>query len=183
MWAELATKILVMIGRGRVKLVNDSGRAQTMQVQLNALETTDDKTPRIAEYGFSSNPPADSDAVLLYLNGDRTLGVVIGTNHQASRPTSLKPGESILFDNLGQRVFISKNGIVVEGIGLPITINSTASVTLNCPQAHLTGDLLVDGNINSGGNVSDATGSMAQIRTTHTNHQHTVGSQTSSTPI
>ncbi|WP_233873575.1 phage baseplate assembly protein [Paraburkholderia adhaesiva] len=64
------------LGRGRIRRVDDSGAAQRIQVQLSKNETRD-TTPRLAEYGFQSNPPAGSDAVAVFLGGNRSNGVVI----------------------------------------------------------------------------------------------------------
>ncbi|MCY0854347.1 phage baseplate assembly protein [Cupriavidus sp. D39] len=65
--------------------VNDAGGVQMMQVKLNAEETRDN-TPRVPEFGLASNPPVGSDAIVVFLGGDRSQGVVLGTVHQVSRP-------------------------------------------------------------------------------------------------
>src|SRR5260364_207023 len=39
-------------------------------------------------------------------------------------------GEAALYDDLGQRVILTRHGIVIEGAGLPVTLRNTPEVTL-----------------------------------------------------
>ncbi|WP_245169459.1 phage baseplate assembly protein [Burkholderia seminalis] len=55
-----ARRVMSALARGLVKVVNDSGGIQFMQVKFNPLQTNDN-LPRCTEYGFTSNPPEDSD--------------------------------------------------------------------------------------------------------------------------
>lgn len=105
-------RIQMIIGRGKVSSVNDGGRVQRVQVQINGLETRDN-TPRLAEYGFASFPHPDCDAVLLFLGGDRSQGVIIATNDQRYR-LHLAEGEVAIHDDLGQKVHLTRAGIVVS---------------------------------------------------------------------
>ncbi|HXI23744.1 MAG TPA: phage baseplate assembly protein V [Pyrinomonadaceae bacterium] len=121
-WAR--RRILWMIGRVRIRAGDDSGDAQQLQMQLNALEVRDN-TPRIAEFGFSSMPPVGSDAVVVFIGGERSEAIIIATNHQPSRPRNLAAGEAIVYDNFGQYVRLTPNGIVVHS---PISIRFEAPV-------------------------------------------------------
>lgn len=120
-------RVLLSLGRGRITLADDSGSVQTVQAQISASEVYDN-TPRVAEYGFTSLPPSGSDAVLVFIGGDRSNGVVVGTNHQASRLKNLQTGEVAIFDDQGQSVWIKRGGIVIEGAGKPITINGNVQI-------------------------------------------------------
>ena len=137
----LYMRILHMIGRGRTTLVNDAGNVQTMQLELGQDEVRDN-TPRMAEYGFTSSPPAGSDAVLVFIGGDRLNAVVVGTNHQPSRMKGLSSGEVAIYDNLGQSIYLSKTGITINSAGLPITING--NIILN-GSLTATGDVVANG--------------------------------------
>jgi phage baseplate assembly protein V len=84
-----ARRVMSALAQGLVKVVNDSAGIQLMQVKFNPLQTIDN-LPRCAEYGFTSNPPEDSDAVVAFAGGDRSNGVVIATGnakvpHDAAR--------------------------------------------------------------------------------------------------
>ncbi len=178
---RLGRRLQMLAGLGRVQWVNDSGQVQTAQLTLTALEVRDN-TPRLAEYGFTSNPPPGADAALLFLGGDRSNGVVIATGHQRYRLKGLASGDAAIYDSRGQSVWLTPGGIVVNGAGLPmvvnntptVTVNASTSVILNTPTTHATGNLNVDGNIVAQGDVSDhGTKSMAGMRTVYNGHTHT----------
>ena len=143
---DLFWMIVRAIGRGRLTSVNDTGPVQTVQAQLSQNEIRDG-TPRLAEYGFHSNPPPGADAVLVFMGGDRTQGVVIACGHQKYRMQGLVSGEIALADDLGQTVYLTRNGIVVKGAGLPMMVTDTPQITLDTPLVITTGDLDVKGNL------------------------------------
>lgn len=127
-----------MIGRGTGRVESDAGGAQVVQVQMNDREVRD-KTPRLAEYGFQSNPPDGFDALVVFLGGVRSSGVVVATGHQQYRIKSLQTGEVCISDNQGQKVYLSQSGIRIDGAGHNINI-------INAPQVIVTGgDVIADG--------------------------------------
>ena|SRR5258706_3218535 len=128
---RLARRVLLLIGRGRVTTSNDGGPVQLVQVQVNALEPIDN-VRRLAEFGFTSVLPDGSDVVMGFIGGDRSNGVIVGSNHQQSRPKNLKPGESIIFSQDGKQIYMTADGrIVVEAKGQPVTVNHASTVTVN----------------------------------------------------
>lgn len=164
--------IELLVGRGRVTTVNDQGPAQLLQVKLSYMEVRDG-TPRLAEFGFASNPPASSDAVLVFAAGDRSKGVVIATGHQASRPRNLAPGESMLYSEDGKSVYLTAaGGIVVEAKGQPVTVNDASVVTVNAsgdvifntPLLKVSGDV-VD-------NYATNARTLAAMRAVYNAHEH-----------
>jgi phage baseplate assembly protein V len=150
-------RVLLAVGRGKVGPVVDSGGIQTMQVTLGPLEVRDG-TPRIAEFGFTSNPPSGSDAVGLFVAGDRSNGVVVGTNHQPSRPTGLASGESMLYSQDGKQVYMTADGgIVVNAKGQNVVVNGAANVTWNCSGTFtLNGNMVLNGNLQLNGNIGQS---------------------------
>lgn len=114
-------RVMMMIGRGRLTAVNDSGAVQLVQIRLGTDEVRDN-TPRVLDYGISSSAPPGSDAVVLFVGGDRSNGAVIGTNHQGSRPRNLKVGEVIIYDDQGQIIHITRTGIVITAPGKKVRI-------------------------------------------------------------
>ncbi|KVZ18643.1 baseplate assembly protein [Burkholderia stagnalis] len=189
--SRLARRVLHAIGRGRVTASNDSGVVQLIQVRFNDLETIDGM-PRIAEFGLTSRPPSGTDVLALFIGGDRSSGVVAGTNHQASRPKGLAIGETMLYSLIGQQVYLSTSGIVVEAKGLPVTVNNASDVTWNCsgkfkvvapggvefdtPMVKSSGDIID----NSATNAN----TMAAMRTIYNGHKHVVtGVQSGSSQV
>jgi len=98
------------------------------QVRLSAGEVL--TVPRLAEYGFASNPPPGSDAVLVFYTGDRSNGVVVATGSQALRLKNLASGDSALYDSRGAYVWLTPNGIVINGNGGNVTVENAADVTV-----------------------------------------------------
>lgn len=167
-------RILLTVGRGKVGPVVDSGTVQTMQVTLGPLEVRDD-TPRLAEFGFTSNPPNGSDAALLFVGGDRSNGVVLGTNHQPSRPKGLQPGETMLYSQDGKYVYMTASGgISVFANGQPVNVSGATIVTITAseeviadtPILKCTGDII--------DNYQTNTKTMALMREEYDEHEHPV---------
>jgi phage baseplate assembly protein V len=128
---RLFRRIQMLAGRGRVTQVDDSGPVQRLQVQASALELAD-KRARVQEFGLTSNPPIGSDAALMALTGDRTAVMVVGTNHQGSRPRNLAPGETKLYSEDGKYVYLTASGgIVVDAKGQDVVVNNARDVTWN----------------------------------------------------
>jgi phage baseplate assembly protein V len=159
------------LGRGRLTRVDDSGPAQLVQMQLSQNETRD-TTPRLAEYGFQSSPPAGSDAVAVFLAGNRTNGVVIACGNQQYRMRNLASGEVAISDNRGQSVYLTASGIVINGGGLPMKLTNTPQVTVDTPLMHCTGNVTADGDITD--NVKTQSHSMANGRQIYNSHTHPV---------
>ena len=177
---RLGRRLQLLVGVGRVTLVDDSGPVQMLQLKLGALELRD-RTPRLADFGFTSYPPAGSDAALLFVGGDRSNGVVIATGNQTYRMKALSSGDVAIYDSRGQSIWLTAQGIVVNGAGLPLTVNDTPIVTVNAatqinlqtPKVSCSGDLAVAGNIVAQGDIADhGTKTMAGMRTVFNGHDH-----------
>lgn len=171
---RLYQRILHAIGRGRITTGSDTGSVQLQQVQLGPDEIKDN-IPRLAEFGLTSMPPVGSDAVLVFIGGDRSNGAIIATGHQASRPTNLKPGETMLYSQDGKSVYMTADGgIVVEAKGQVVTVNNATTVTINAatkirmvtPLLEVTGDII--------DNVGKNTNTVAQMRAIYDGHTHQV---------
>lgn len=122
-------RIKRMFGRGRVGIVDDSGAVQFMQVVLGKLETRD-ATPRLAEFGFASNPPPGSDVIVAFMAGDRSDGVAIATGHQASRPRNLNPGDVMVYSLGGKSIYLpAAGGIVINTMGEGLSISGNVNIT------------------------------------------------------
>lgn len=177
------TRLLFVIGRGRVALVDDAGDVQYVQVRLSPLETPNLR--RLAEFGVASNPPAGSDAMVVFVAGDRANGTVIATGHQATRPRGLQPGESQLYNAFGMKVYLGKDGIVIDGGGKPVIVQNAPQVNINgaqtmtvqastkvrfeTPRLEVTGDI-----IDNVGGLTPNTDTLAGMRIVYNGHNHNI---------
>ena len=168
---KLWSRLHMLFGRGRITFVNDAGSVQMVQVRVNALEVGDSR-PRLAEYGFSSHPFPGCDVVFGFVGGERSQGVVFATNDQRYR-IHLSEGEVAIYDDMGQKVHLTRAGINVSGAGLPVTIQNTPHVTLDSALVTVTGSLHVNGSVVADGDISDHTNkSMLGMRSAYNGHTH-----------
>lgn len=132
-------------------------------------------------FGFTGRPISGAEVLLVHLDGDRSHPVAAVITDRRYRPTGLKPGEVCVFDDLGRKVFLSADGIRVEGVSSPVTVTTTstvtvkaASITLDAKTVTCTGDLIAKGTItdrqDSGGR------SMDSMRSVYNSHTHGGGS-------
>lgn len=165
-------QLKMMLGIGRVTGLSDDGVIQTLQYRT-PLDVRSE-TPRMAEYGFSSAPPVGSDAVIVSLGGDRSSQVIIATNHKSYRHTGLQAGETVIYNQTGQYVKLTADGIEVEANAqavtvsnaTTVTINATDGVVMNTPTLKVSGDIID----NSGSNSS----TLKQLRDAYNDHTHSV---------
>lgn len=149
--------------RGLVAKVNSAPKVQLLQATGLANEQI-----QAAEYfqhfGFTSNPPAGSMLVMVPLGGKTAHGIVIATEHGSYRLKNLAPGEVAIYDDLGQKVHLTRNGIVIDGANKQITITNTPKVRMETVQLEVTGQIK---------DMCDSTGkTMSGMRTTYNSHTH-----------
>ena len=97
--APLRRRVLLMVGRAVVRLINDAPATQLVQVEALNGEILDD-VERVQQYGISSCPPLGARAVLLSVGGMRQHPVVIAVEAPEYRPVSSRPGEVMLYTTL-----------------------------------------------------------------------------------
>jgi phage baseplate assembly protein V len=129
MLSPISRRVRLMISRAVVKAVNDATKLQGLQVRLLGDEVRD-SVERFQNYGHSACPHAGAEAIYLSVGGARDHGVVICVDDRRFRLQNLKPGESALYDDLGQVVHLTRDGIVIQGAGLPIRVIDTPEFTL-----------------------------------------------------
>lgn len=178
---RLWRRILMMASRGRVALTDDSGPVQRLQVRLGQDEIRDG-TPRLAEYGFTSNVPPETDVLSIFLTGERSRGIVVATNHQSSRLKSLAVGEVAIYDDQGQKVHITRAGITISGAGLPVTITDTPQITLDSPLVYATGDMKVKNDIYDRDGTKNTLQHIRDYYDTHTHGGVQTGSGSTGAP-
>ncbi len=176
----MARRVRLMVSRAILNLIDTSGGRVSLQTSLLAGELSDG-VEYFEHYGFTSAPWEGAEGVFVSVGGQRESGVVIATGDRRYQLRGLASGEVAIYDDLGQVVHLTRGGIVIEGAGLPMTVNNvpsltvTASDTINfdAPTVTMSGDLTVAGNIVADGDISDHTDkSMAGMRTVYDGQSH-----------
>lgn len=128
MLGPLGRRVQNMLARGTVVLSKAGTMMQTLQVRLLADETLDG-IEHFEPYGFTSRPKAGAEVATLFVDGDRSHGLVLVAADRRYRMTGFKDGEVAIHDDKGQSVHFTEDGIVVKGGGLPMIFEDTPSMT------------------------------------------------------
>lgn len=91
--APLKSRVMSAISRAVIEKADDSKGVQTVKILL-LDEEVKEAVERVQNWGFTSNPPANSEAVAVFIGGNRELGFVIGCDERGTRLRNLQPGES-----------------------------------------------------------------------------------------
>lgn len=111
--AAMRRRFQMMVGRGVISSVDDGKLAQALQVELLADEAHDG-VERFQDYGFTSVPYAGAEAVMVSVGGLRSHGIVVAIEDRRYRLTGLPAGEVALYDDQGQVVHLTRDGILIE---------------------------------------------------------------------
>ena len=166
----LHRRVRLMVSRGILSLIDDAAGVQKVQVKLLAGEVRDG-LERVQRYGFTSVPPVGSEAVVLFISGNRDHGVVIGEESRGDRLRNLKAGESALYTGEdgdgGHRIVLTqKRGIEIHGKDgvmkvKTITIEADDSVLIRTKAATIEVDTLtIKGKVSIEGDL-DVSGKVA----------------------
>nr|WP_308005887.1 phage baseplate assembly protein V [Xanthomonas albilineans] len=185
--APYARRLSNMVARGTVSLVNAASKMQSLQLRLLAGESKAD-VEHFEPYGLTSHPQPGAECIALFLDGDRSHGVVMCVADRRYRVKSLESGEVILHDDQGQSVYLMRNGIkltdkagstvVLKGdgsgvmtfnAGLTINANSKVVGTLDVTQ-----NITCEASITAAQDVGDQRGTktMAGMRAVFNGHTH-----------
>lgn len=185
--APYARRLSNLVARGTVSLVNAATKMQSLQLRLLAGESKDD-VEHFEPYGLTSHPQPGAECVALFLDGDRSHGVVVCVADRRYRVKGLESGEVILHDDQGQSVYLMRGGIkltdkagstvVMQGdgsgsmtfaAGLTINANSKVVGTLEVTQ-----NITCDASITASKDVGDQGGAktMAGMRSVFDAHTH-----------
>lgn len=106
--APIKARIRLMVGRCLITACKN-GR---VSLTLLADESRDD-VDFYQQYGFSSRPKGDVDAVALFIGGSRDNGVVVASRGRSSDMSmSLEEGEVAVHSPFGSSILLKKDGSV-----------------------------------------------------------------------
>lgn len=150
--------------RGVIGLVKAAGQVQLVQAAATRGEKIQD-AEYFQHYGFTSNPPAGTMAILLPIGGKTAHSIVVATEHAAFRLKNLATGETAIYTQNGDKIIIHLDGT--------IEVDASTKVNITSPLVAMSGNLTVAGNIVAAGDISDHNNkSMASMRGTYNTHTH-----------
>ncbi len=147
--AQIMRRLDMMVARGASTGISDGGGMQTMQADMLEGEAIDE-LERFQSFGISSVPPAGSDALAVFIGGNRDQGVVLAINDRGSRPTGLQAGETMIYNAAGELVIKPKTKVIIEA---PQTVEITAPegvVIKTDTRLRVEGDIEATGSIAEG---------------------------------
>ncbi len=176
--APLVRRIRLALGRGIVRLVNDSKGIQELQLALMANETRSN-IERFQEYGFTSCPKEGAEAAVMFLGGNRDHGIAIAVDDRRYRLKGLESGEVALYTDEGDKIVLKRgNKIEVTTKTFEVNtdnyiVNASAKATFNTPEVRVSGDIIDQFATNSN-NLGD----MRDIYNSHTHDENDSGGPT-----
>lgn len=178
MWDQVDSRIRrAMAGirrafRGRLTRVNSALKIQ--QVQVNGLSGEQLQDAELFQhFGFTSNPPAGTQCILLPLGGQTSHSLIIATEHEKYRITQLESGEMAIYSMEGAYVAIKKGRVVETVCDIyrvrckqyevttdDFNVAASRHTVFDTPDLHATKE------------VSDGKSAMSDLRSTYNGHTH-----------
>lgn len=144
--AALGRRVRLMVDRAVVRIVTDSLGRQNLQIQSLADETNDD-VERFQNYGFSSVPPAGSEAIVVAVGGRRGGLVAIAVEDKGARPRDGDEGDVFLYHQEGHIIRLKKDG-VIEITGKTVNLIGEEEIGIIGKQINVTGPVTFTDDIN-----------------------------------
>ncbi|MDF7676354.1 phage baseplate assembly protein V [Neisseriaceae bacterium ESL0693] len=159
--------------RGQLTVINSSEPVQRAQVAGLADETLQN-IEHLQQFGFTSNPPAGSEAIVLPLGGTTSHSVIVATEHASYRIKALKSGEVAIYSQSGASITLKDNKIIEIDCD-KLNIKAAQSVDIDTPQVTCSQQLIANGQIsgNSGLSVQGGGGAVFSGNMSQTNGGYT----------
>lgn len=168
---SIMRRIENLLARAVVTGLNTASKCQMLQVELMPGEPKE-SMEHLEPYGFTSAPLLGAEGFALFMDGDRSHGVILSVSDRRYRIKGLKGGEVAIYTDEGDNITLkrgntmelnTKNWIVNSETSV---INASESISLNSPIVTAQKDFT------AGGNVSDEKSSMQSLRITYNGHTH-----------
>lgn len=176
---RLYRKFLMMVTPVQVNTTDDTGLIHQAQIGVSKTPEILDNVPVTHYYGFHCNIPPQTDAIAIFGQGWRANPVIVGHNHQPSRPKNYDPGEVALYSMFGSTIKLDKNnqlnatsktaqhttdqGYTISSTNAGVTVNAKGNVQLS-PQGttQIQNDTHVQGVVHANDFQTPGTASMNQ---------------------
>lgn len=154
---QLARSMRLLVARGLVRLVNDAGGLQVVQVELLAGETRE--LMRAQNYGATGVPPENSEAIAVAVGGKRSHLILVAIDDPASRPRNLAVGEYCIYTKFGDRIHLRDDRVIAVTAGTRIEVDAPLAVFLH--DFEIMGGLTVHGTTTLQDNLVQAAGNIS----------------------
>ncbi|NOI14843.1 phage baseplate assembly protein V [Vibrio hepatarius] len=142
----ITRRLSAMVVRAVVVDVVEDLQRQGLQVRMDSDESGDN-IERFQQYGFSSVPPADSEAIIAALKGNLAQRVALAVEKKELRPQ----GDSLdvfIYHAEGHSIQLTKDGKCIISVTDAI-LEATSSFTIISPETLIQGPLHVTGGIST----------------------------------
>lgn len=170
---KVLNKIMNLVSRGYITFSNSASKCQTLQIKMSGGEQKSD-VEHIEPYGFTSRPLDGAEAVALFLDGDKSHGVVLVSGDRRYRITSLKKGEVAIYTDEGDYIIFNRNNEIniktkrfilnaddaIELNTKNLVVSATSGTQFNTPL------------LKSSGEIEDKTSTISNIRIIYNGHTH-----------
>ncbi len=147
--------------RGVLHLVKSADNIQKVQASGIADETLQD-VELMQQFGFTSVPPANTQAVILPIGGQTTHGIVIATENGSLRVKNLQGGEVAVYDESGSSIVLKKGRLIEIDCDV-LKINAATKVDISSPLVETDQVFTAQGQINGNGGMAVQGGSGASF--------------------
>lgn len=147
--------------RGVLHLVKSADNIQKVQASGLADETLQD-VELMQQFGFTSVPPANTQAVILPIGGQTTHGIVIATENGSFRVKNLQGGEVAVYDESGSSIVLKKGRLIEIDCDV-LKINAATKVDISSPLVETDQVFTAQGKINGNGGMAVQGGSGASF--------------------
>lgn len=147
--------------RGVLHLVKSADNIQKVQASGLADETLQD-VELMQQFGFTSVPPANTQAVILPIGGKTTHGIVIATENGSFRVKNLQGGEVAVYDESGSSIVLKKGRLIEIDCDV-LKIKAATKVDISSPLVETDQVFTAQGQINGNGGMAVQGGSGASF--------------------
>lgn len=134
--------------RGVLHLVKSADNIQKVQASGLADETLQD-VELMQHFGFTSVPPANTQAVILPIGGQTSHGIVIATENGSFRVKNLQGGEVAVYDESGSSIVLKKGRLIEIDCDV-LKIKAASKVDISSPLVKTDQVFIAQGDVKAG---------------------------------
>lgn len=169
--------------RGVFAGVNSVPAVQLAQLEGLSNEGLPD-VELMQDYGYTSNPPDGTMAVILPIGGKTAHGIVVATEHGQYRIKGLARGEVAIYTDEGDSIILNRGRVINMTTGT-LNINASVAINMTAPEINQTasthvamttplvtasGNAVIDGDVTDSNATTPKT--MRGMRDTYDGHNH-----------